>query len=89
MPEKAVIARLRKFIHDNGKTVGGLSLHESKGRFYFVELDGQGMDWRRSRTVSICDFRTDPHPRRSRTPMTDAETTGIIGERMWVVIHEA
>ena len=76
------------FIHDNGKTVGSLSLYGSRGRFYFVEWDGQEMDWGRDKTASRRDFRTNPHPRRSRTPMTDAETIDTLVNELGLEIHE-
>ena len=76
------------FIHDNGKTVGDPSLHGSRGRFYFVEWDGQEMNWGRNKTVSIGDFRTNPHPRWSKTPMTDVETIDVLVNGWGLEIHE-
>ena len=61
------MARPRKYIHDTGKTVDGLSLHRSTGRFYSVETDGQRTYWGTDKTVAIRDFLTSKNPRRRTT----------------------
>jgi len=88
LTEKGVMARPRKYIHDSGKTVDGLSLHKSTGRFYSVETNGQRTYWGRDKTVAIQDFRTSKNPPPRRPPMTDIEAVDMLVDEIGLEDYE-
>ena len=84
------MARPRKYIQDDGKTVDGLSLHKPSRRYYSIGERNQRTDWGRDKAQAIQAYRKSLNPVRpprtaaeaieAREIATDTDLTGVAHE---------
>lgn len=68
------MARPRKYIQFDGKTIDGLSLHKSTGRYYSLGPDGQREYWGRDKPRAVEDFLRRNNP----VPMSNHEASVLL-----------